>query len=320
MELKISLPYTQSKTLYAIVIICFFGTCNRMIPKKSYDRLVNQADSLYNHKAFNTSLQFYNEAIRLRKDQDYVLYNAACSAALAGEIPRSFELLNLSIDSGWSNFRHLRTDNDLNPLHGTEFWEKIIKRIEFIESKYDRSLQIKLLEILDDDQKARNEYLNSIKVYGNNSENVKSAAKIVLSKDSINLIKIKNIISEYGWVSPEKVGQEASSCIFLVIQHSDIKTQEEYLPLLKDAVKSKYAKASYLALLEDRIAIRKNKKQIYGSQVGKDEKTGKHYVYPIEKPFQVDKRRSKVGLGPLSDYLKNWDIIWDAHEHSQEKL
>jgi hypothetical protein len=103
-----------------------------------------------------------------------------------------------------------------------------------------------------------------------------------------------------------------------VIQHADLRTQEIYLPVLKEAVKRNAAKPGHLALLEDRVAMRKGLKQIYGSQIGTDEKTGKYYVYPIENPHQVDERRATVGLGPLSEYLKNWKIVWNPDEHKNE--
>lgn len=45
--------------------------------------------------------------------------------------------------------------------------------------------------------------------------------------------------------------------------------------------------------------------------------TGEFYVSPIEDPQNVDKRRGKVGLGPLADYISNWDIIWDVEKHKK---
>jgi hypothetical protein len=63
-----------------------------------------------------------------------------------------------------------------------------------------------------------------------------------------------------------------------------------------------------LALLEDRVALGKGKKQIYGSQIHRDQKTGKYIVAPIEDEPNVNKRRAEVGLEPLQDYVKHWDI------------
>ncbi|MBU2266481.1 MAG: hypothetical protein KKB15_00015 [Bacteroidetes bacterium] len=46
-----------------------------------------------------------------------------------------------------------------------------------------------------------------------------------------------------------------------------------------------------MAKLEDRVAVDQGHKT-YGTQVGMDEKTEKYYVFPIENPKEVDKRRA----------------------------
>ena len=87
---------------------------------------------------------------------------------------------------------------------------------------------------------------------------------------------------------------------------------------MREAVKNKNANSSSLALLEDRVALREGRKQMYGSQIGYDDKTNKSYVLPLEDPDNVDKRRAEVGLGLLSDYVKRWDIIWDVEEYKKQ--
>ncbi len=49
-------------------------------------------------------------------------------------------------------------------------------------------------------------------------------------------------------------------------------------------------------------------KQIYGSQIHRDQKTGKYFVAPIEDEQNVNKRRAAVGLEPLEEYAKQWNI------------
>ena len=112
----------------------------------------------------------------------------------------------------------------------------------------------------------------------------------------------------------EIISEQGNKTLFLVIQHADIKTQEKYLPVLKEAVKGGRAKASYMALLEDRILLAQGKKQIYGSQLEMDMKTKKYILSPMIDPANVDKRRAKVGLKPLSEYLQFWNIEWDVEK------
>jgi hypothetical protein len=83
---------------------------------------------------------------------------------------------------------------------------------------------------------------------------------------------------------------------------------------MRQAVKEGKAQASSLALLEDRVAIGQGKKQIYGSQLITDPKTGKPVLAPIEDEPNVNKRRAAVGLGKLEDYVKYWDIEYKLPE------
>ena len=142
--------------------------------------------------------------------------------------------------------------------------------------------------------------------------------KIIQEKDSINLIAVSSILDQYGWLGSEVVGQQGNSALFLVIQHADINTQQKYLPMMREAVKSGKARGSNLALLEDRVALRQGKKQIYGSQIGRDPITNLYFVSPLEDPDNVDKRRAEVGLGPLADYVSKWNIQWDVEQYKKD--
>ena len=88
--------------------------------------------------------------------------------------------------------------------------------------------------------------------------------------------------------------------------------------MMRTAVKDGNSEASWLALLEDRVALGEGKKQIYGSQVTCNKETKKCYVAPLEDPDNVDKRRSEVGLDPLAHYLKQWNINWNVEEYKRQ--
>jgi hypothetical protein len=180
-------------------------------------------------------------------------------------------------------------------------------------------LNYELISILDsihaNDQKYREKTDEIAEKYGLQSNEMKEIWKTMLEMDSINLIKVKKIIDENGWLGSDIIGEKGNKTLFLVIQHSDYKTQSAYLPLLREAVKKHNAKASHLAILEDRVALSLGEKQIYGSQVGQDNQTGEFYIFPIEDPENVDIKRAEVGLEPISDYLKNWNLNWDAKKH-----
>ena len=140
---------------------------------------------------------------------------------------------------------------------------------------------------------------------------MKAHWKIINKIDSINLIQIEKIINEFGWLGKDIIGTKGNATLFLVIQHSNQKTLEKYLPVMRDAVKNGKAYPSDLALLEDRVALGQGKKQIYGSQIITDDKTKKPTIAPIENEEEVDKRRAEVGLEPLAEYVSRWGIKYE---------
>jgi len=135
---------------------------------------------------------------------------------------------------------------------------------------------------------------------------------------SINTSKIKKILDEYGWLGADIIGNQGDSTLFLVIQHSDFETQEKYLPMMREAVKKGNAKANNLAFLEDRVALRKGEKQIYGSQIAPDPETGEYIILPLIDPENVDKRRADVGLGKFQVYISDFGMTWNVEEYKKK--
>lgn len=145
-------------------------------------------------------------------------------------------------------------------------------------------------------------------------KSIDSIRSIIIQKDQINLVKVNNILSQYGWLGPQEVGFNGSQALFMVIQHADLKTQKKYLPIIKKAEKQGKTLSSNLAILQDRIAVREGKKQIYGSQGFKDKATGISYICPMINPDKLDKRRKSMGLVPMEEY----EIGWDLNEYKKK--
>ena len=175
------------------------------------------------------------------------------------------------------------------------------------QSKFNKELAAVLDTIYHEDQSSRHKIDSLQKKFGWKSEQVQSLLKPMMIQDSINLIKVKNIIDTYGWLGPDEVGKQGAQTIFLVIQHADSLTQVTYFPIMQEAVKKGKAKAQSLALLEDRILTNQGKEQIYGSQVRTNEE-GKFEFFPIKDEPNVNKRRASVGLDPLEEYAKYFGI------------
>ena len=304
--------------IYTLLLLFLFTSVNA----QEYSKLISDADKLYETKDYKMSTDLYNKAFKIENKNPNHLYNGACASSLAGKTKNAFKWLNLSIEKGWVNLKHLKSDTDLENLHSKKEWKKTIEKLEkklkLIEANYDKPLQTELLTILDEDQKYRMQMNETQKKFGQDSKEMKDLWKITNQKDSINLLKVKKILDEKGWVSKDKVGAQANNALFLVIQHSDLETQKKYLPMMKEAVTKGNANPSSLALLIDRIEIREGRKQIYGSQIGTNPNTKTQYVLPLIDPDNVDKRRTDVGLGSISDYIKNWNLTWDVEKYKSE--
>lgn len=310
----------------AILIFFLILTTNiifgQAIPKE-YSEKVKTAESLYNAKDFKNSANNYSEAFKSNgwKASPNDRYNAACSWALASVSDSAFSQLG-RVATKYTNYDHITTDTDLNSLHTDARWKPLIEKIkhnkEKAEANLNKSLVASLDKIYTDDQKYRKEIDGIEKKYGPDSKEINDQWKIINEKDSLNLIEVKKILDTYGWAGPDVVGGRGSTTLFLVIQHADQATQEKYLPMMREAVKNGKAQGSSLALLEDRVALRQGKKQIYGSQIGRDKKTNAYYVSPLEDPDNVDKRRAEVGLPPLAEYISNWQIKWDVEQYKKD--
>lgn len=175
------------------------------------------------------------------------------------------------------------------------------------DSKLNKPLADTLEAIYKSDQSTRMAYIQA-KQQRKDSHIIDSLAGVMKKIDQQNLTTINAIIKMYGWLSPQKVGLNAAQGLFLVIQHADLKTQEDYLPMIREAEKKGEILSSNLAILEDRICMRKGKKQTYGSQGFTDKETGKKYIYPINDIDGLETRRKAMGMPPMQDYVSGWDV------------
>lgn len=326
------------KNIIILVALIIFSSCNNeekkeektvekeptLEEKAKYAELKNKACNLYENQDYLASAKKYSEAFVTlgNKGNSTDRYNAACSWALANQIDSSFvQLFRIAEKGNYSNYRHITTDSDLSNLHFDKRWNKVLDLVKRNKEKSEANLDKPLVAILDtiykEDQGLRRQIRKVEEKYGRDSDEMKTHWKTISKKDSINLIKIQKILDKRGWLGQDIIGGQGNMTLFLVIQHSPIEIQKKYLPMMREAVNKNNARPSNLALLEDRVALRTGKRQIYGSQIGRNQETGEFYVSPIENPEKVDERRAEVGLGTLQEYISNWNITWDVEKHKE---
>ena len=134
--------------------------------------------------------------------------------------------------------------------------------------------------------------------------------------DSANLTAVSHILDTYGW--PSGLSDAANKAIFLVIDHSNLKTMNKYIGLFREAVEKGYMSMNDLVTMEDRMLMNAGKPQKYGTQAYSLVEDGKTviYIWPVEDPDKLDALRKAVGLMPIQSYLEivkqqGVEIIYD---------
>lgn len=297
--------------------LAFFGRTQDFARSLQWIALAEQA---YKDGNFLESSNCYDSAFvaSMGMVNNHDIYNAACSNALGNRVEIAFILLESIVYTPidpYTSYEHLSEDKDLEVLHTHSKWLQLVEKAKSNQINQYAVLDSVLIEelriIYDDDQLLRLEEDELIKTYGKSSNEVNALWSAIAVKDSINVLKVTKILDEKGWLGPNIVGRDGNRALFLVIQHASLEIQIKYLPMIKVAVQNGSAQASDLAMLEDRIAIRKGEKQIYGSQIGFNKETNTYYVEPVIDPTNIDQRRLKVGLIPIAEYVAMWNITWD---------
>ena len=93
------------------------------------------------------------------------------------------------------------------------------------EKRLNKTLILQLDTILLDDQFYRVKSDSLAQKYGYESKEMQTHYQEMYEKDSINTLKVASIIDKFGWLGSGEVGESGNLTLFLVIQHSDIKTQ-----------------------------------------------------------------------------------------------
>jgi hypothetical protein len=293
--------------------------------KAAYKKSIKTAEEQYHSKLYKESAQSYFIAFSHLKGKAYSndRYNAACSYSLSNQLDSAFKQLFVLTDiSNYSNLNHIMVDGDLNNLKNDERWTQFVEKVTTNKTELEKNYNIKLVNQLDkvyqSDQGIRMGLRDSITKYGNKSKEVSAIWKNMRIIDSTNESIVSKILDEHGWLGKDKIGKSGNSTLFLVIQHASLETQLNYIPMMREAVKNGNASGSSLALMEDRVALRQGKRQIYGSQIGSNNETGKSVVQPLIDPTNVDERRKSVGLSPISEYTIRFGFEWNLEQYLKD--
>lgn len=165
-----------------------------------------------------------------------------------------------------------------------------------------------LCELHERDQQIRHELMSVQQAYiaEQRAELIDSIVMLVAEQDradSLNRVAVDSLLQN-GW--PEGLSEHSNRTIWLIIDHADVEYQERYLPLIEQqAVRGTISPSDYATLL-DRVNVRRQRPQRYGTQTGYKQRDDEvfTFVYPIEDIDALDSLRLSVGLDSMHLYLR----------------
>ncbi len=181
--------------------------------------------------------------------------------------------------------------------------------VQEVGDEKEPELRKELVRMVTEDQNTRGEFDRFRKEHGLMVDLV--IAHRMQQGDEKRTFRLKEIVATYGWPGRSLVGSEAEGAAYLLIAHAvkdsatgapDVAFQRLSLDLMSKMPPCE-VENTHLASLTDRVLLYEGKKQMYGIMLTRNEK-GEKVPQPIEDEANVDKRRAKLGLQPLAEYLR----------------
>jgi len=315
----------KKSLLFLFILFFTFSIATAQTPAK-YTQLVREAKVSMDKKEYKKSALLYSEAFKVNSGKAFYQdrYNAACSNAMAGYTDSAFfQLFKVAELYNFSDYDSLTRDSHFSSLRADKRWNEVLSKVKQnigrTETKMNRHLVMLLDSVYRNDQLSRLKAVSIKNQYGTEAKETKEEWKAIQKKDSVNLMIVLDILDKYGWVGKNVVGAMGNSTLSLVMHRADSKIQVKYLPMMREAFKNNNVDVYDLAVMEDMVALKERKKQIYGSQLKQiDEK--KYCVLPIEEPETVNERRTKIGLNTMNEFLKKWNMPWDMNNYKKDLL
>jgi len=283
-----------------------------------YKYLVEHGETALRSEKFDSCIVYYAQAFEIKQTSVLSTLRMAACAYSKGDTELYNEQFAKSLEINWGWTQEIFNNyEEFKYLHSTPFYDRV--QVAYRDSAIAAGLDLELMAefgvIAETDQTQRREMRPISEKYGWESPQMDSLWKLQNYADSVNTLRITQLIDERGYPGKSLVGSKFQSTAFLVIQHADHETQVKYLDVLKAAADAGEVRWSSIALLIDRVRQGDGKMQIYGSQVSRNQETNEFFFAPIEEPYKVDSLRQAVGLGPLTKYAQNWDFEYDPDKH-----
>lgn len=134
------------------------------------------------------------------------------------------------------------------------------------------------------------------------------ALRELVRLEQTHAVRLREIVTQYGWPSRSLVGAQASTAAWRILQKAEWQPtlQAELLERVQPQVASGEIPAEEYAQLTDRVRVARGQPQLYGTQFRVLVRGDEQYLQPttpIENPDGLDLRRASLGLPPHMDYV-----------------
>ena len=143
----------------------------------------------------------------------------------------------------------------------------------------------------------------------NNDGNAELIDSLVVLSENIERIDKENIavidsLLQQGL--PKGLSEESYKTIWIVIDHASLEKQKQYLSIIEKMSSEGLIDVDNYAILFDRIAMKQNRPQRYGSQSVQFGTPGNMhlYIWPVENAESLDSLRATVGMESILKYLE----------------
>jgi VWFA-related protein len=124
-----------------------------------------------------------------------------------------------------------------------------------------------------------------------------------------NTAQLCSILKEFGWPTVNLVRQDGVDAAFLLLKNaSPFELQRDLLPVIIAATKKGEIARPDFAGYIDRLRLSAGLKQLFGTEATIS--NGFLVLYPIDGEAEVNRRREEYGLPPLSEYIRELEIIY----------
>ena len=120
--------------------------------------------------------------------------------------------------------------------------------------------------------------------------------------DQDNTTWLEGIVEQYGWPKVSSVGKKGAENACLLAQHADHRPdlQKRWLDLMS----TKPVDKRNIAYLTDRVMMKAEGRQLYGTQFYPNDKRATALV-PVIDPKNLDKRRNEMGLESFNRHYQD---------------